>query len=191
VARTRSFDTDAVLRQAMEAFWTHGYGNTSPAQLVEATGLGKSSLYNAFGSKRGLFDQALTRYMQAAVEISATTLFGPGTTRDCVGRFFRRLVDDDLARPHPRGCLLVNTIAEFETKDASMARTLRAVQERSIAALAKRIEKGRREGDVRADIDAPAVAELLFTTLNGLRVATKTQDAATVHRIIDTALTML
>ncbi|MFF3221908.1 TetR/AcrR family transcriptional regulator [Nocardia suismassiliense] len=191
MARTPGFDPDAVLLQAMDAFWTHGYANTSPARLAEVTGLNKSSLYNTFGSKRELFDQALARYQQGAVELTANFLRGPGTTRECIGALLRYLTDNDLARPYPRGCLMVNTITEFDATDAEMARTLRAMQERSIAMLAERIEQGCRDGDVRDGIDPRAAAEFLVNTLNGLRVTTKTHDAATMHRIIDTALTML
>ncbi|MDT7648792.1 MAG: TetR/AcrR family transcriptional regulator, transcriptional repressor for nem operon, partial [Pseudonocardiales bacterium] len=54
----------------MEEFWTHGYANTSPAQLAEATGVGKGSLYNTFGSKRQLFDQALARYGRMGAELA-------------------------------------------------------------------------------------------------------------------------
>lgn len=52
MARPRTFDDDEVIDRAMERFWTHGYTDTSPAQLADATGIGKGSLYNAFGSKR-------------------------------------------------------------------------------------------------------------------------------------------
>ncbi|MFI6041826.1 TetR/AcrR family transcriptional regulator [Nocardia sp. NPDC051321] len=191
MARTKSFDTDTVVLRAMDAFWSHGYANTSPAQLVDATGLNKSSLYNTFGSKRELFDQALARYRQAVVELADKFLHGPGTTGECIGALFRYLVDNDLARPYPRGCLMVNTITEFDGTDAEMTRTLHTMQEHSIAMLAERIDQGRRDGDVRAGIDPRATAEFLVNTLNGLRVTTKTHDAATLHRVIDTAVAML
>ncbi len=44
MGRPRSFDDDAVIDRAMEVFWTHGYANTSPAQLAQATGVAKGSL---------------------------------------------------------------------------------------------------------------------------------------------------
>lgn len=187
----RSFDTETVVDSAVEAFWTHGYANTSPAQLVEATGLGKSSLYNAFGSKRELFDVALARYCQRVLEVAETFLAGAGTARECIAALFHQLIDSDLARQYPRGCLMVNTTAEFDAGDTEMLDALRRMQERLIARLAERIEQGRRSGDVRADIDPQATAEFLFTTLSGLRITTKIHNAATLHRVIDTALGVL
>lgn len=59
MGRTRSFDEAAVVAQAARAFVTSGYEATSLDMLVAATGLHRGSLYGAFGSKRGLFLEAL------------------------------------------------------------------------------------------------------------------------------------
>ena len=37
MGRPREFDEEVVLQRALEAFWTHGYGATSMADLTEAT----------------------------------------------------------------------------------------------------------------------------------------------------------
>ena len=63
VGRPRQFDEDEVLEAAMEAFWANGYEATSLSQLMEATGLHKGSLYQAFGDKHSLFLAALERYL--------------------------------------------------------------------------------------------------------------------------------
>ncbi|NUR84214.1 MAG: helix-turn-helix transcriptional regulator, partial [Nonomuraea sp.] len=62
MARTREFDTDAAVERAMDVFWSRGYAATSIQDLVEATGVGRGSLYAAFGSKEGLYEAALLRY---------------------------------------------------------------------------------------------------------------------------------
>ncbi len=63
MARPRSFDEERALDAAMHAFWANGYEATSTQDLCEATGLGRSSIYNTFTSKHDLFRRALTRYM--------------------------------------------------------------------------------------------------------------------------------
>ncbi len=55
MGRKRSFDEGAVLAAAGRAFLTAGFEGTSIDELVRATGLLRGSLYQAFGSKRGLF----------------------------------------------------------------------------------------------------------------------------------------
>ncbi|MEU1997966.1 TetR/AcrR family transcriptional regulator [Nocardia gamkensis] len=191
MGRPRNFDPDTVVDRAMETFWTHGYANTSPAQLAEATGIGKGSLYNAFGSKRALFDLALDRYDRLGVELAADILNRPGATRDCLAAFLCGLADADLAQPVRRGCLAVNTAMEMAGHDAEIARAVRATQDHMIAALKARIDQGKRDGDVRADTDPRSMAEFLMNTVVGLRVMAKTYDAPTLHRIIDTALATL
>ena len=58
----KSFDTDEVLDNAMSVFWAKGYKVTSMSDLIEATGVNKGSLYNAFGSKKALFREAFLKY---------------------------------------------------------------------------------------------------------------------------------
>ncbi|MEK8070049.1 TetR/AcrR family transcriptional regulator [Rhodococcoides navarretei] len=61
MGRTRSFDEATVVTSAAEQFRSTGYEGTSLDELLRATGLHRGSLYQAFGSKRGLFLAALTR----------------------------------------------------------------------------------------------------------------------------------
>lgn len=191
MGRPRNFETDSVVERAMEAFWTHGYANTSPAQLAEATGIGKGSLYNTFGSKRELFDRAFALYARAGAEMTAELLDGPGTTGECLRNYLRHLVDSDLAQPVRRGCMAVNTAIELASHDAEIAPALHNATEPIITALADRIERGRRDGDIHTNIESRAYAEFLMNTVAGLRVMARTADAPTLHRIIDTALSTL
>jgi TetR/AcrR family transcriptional repressor of nem operon len=191
MGRPRTFDDDVVVDCAMETFWTHGYANTSPAQLAAATGLGKGSLYNAFNSKRELFDRALSRYDTLGAEFAMEFLSRPGSTRECLGSFLRFLVDSDVAGPTRRGCLAVNTAVELSGQDPDMTRAIRTMQGHTIAALAARIEQGRLDGDVDSDVDVSAFAEFLMNTIVGLRVMARTCDAPMLHRIIDSALAAL
>lgn len=191
MGRPRTFDDDLVIERAMEVFWTHGYANTSPAQLAEATGIAKGSLYNAFTSKRELFDRALTRYDDQVSKLAQELLARPGTTHDCIVAALRFIVDADLAEPSPRGCLVGNTAVELAGHDRDIARTIRRMQDHQIAALTARIQQGRVDGDVGADVDAGATAEFLASTLAGLRVMAMTYDAPTLHRIIDSATASL
>ena len=61
----KQFDVEEALEQATRIFWRHGYADASLELLTTATGLGRGSLYGAFGSKDDLFRQALDRYAAA------------------------------------------------------------------------------------------------------------------------------
>lgn len=51
----------------MLAFWKSGYNATSIQELEQATGLKRTSIYNAFGDKRQLFRRALQRYLSTVL----------------------------------------------------------------------------------------------------------------------------
>jgi len=63
MARPREFDEDVVLGKVLSVFWERGYDGTSVEDLVERTGLGRASLYGAFGDKERLFERALALYL--------------------------------------------------------------------------------------------------------------------------------
>lgn len=188
MGRPKNFEPDAVVAQAMETFWTNGYAGTSPAHLVEATGVAKGSLYHTFGSKRELFGKALDLYDRAGSELTEEFLSRPGTARERIRAYLVFLVDTDVAGPVKRGCLAVNTTLEMGGRDAEATRAVHRMTERTIALLAARIRQGQRDGDVAAAVDAEAQARFLMNTIVGLRVMAKTYDGPTLHRVIDTAL---
>jgi TetR/AcrR family transcriptional repressor of nem operon len=65
MGRTRTFEEPAILRAAGEVFRRNGYEGTSIDDLVTALNLHRGSLYNAFGSKRGLFVATLHHHLAA------------------------------------------------------------------------------------------------------------------------------
>ncbi|GAA1687377.1 TetR/AcrR family transcriptional regulator [Glycomyces endophyticus] len=188
MGRPKEFEPDTVVEQAMEAFWTGGYAGTSPADLAEATGVGKGSLYHAFGSKRELFGKALDMYGAAGSELTEAYLNEPGTAKERIRAYLEFLVDTDLDAPVRRGCLAANTALELGGRDPEATDAVRRMTDRTIELLAERLRRGRRDGDVPPEIDPEAQAHLLMNTIVGLRVMARTYDGPVLHRIIDTAL---
>ena len=117
----KQFDVPQALDRAMEVFWTKGYAATSLDALGTATGLGRGSLYGAFGAKDDLFRSCLKRYasrfgeqQQSAVDAHADDPVG------AIEAFFAvvltRIADPTL----PGGCLIAQSAIEAPTlTDAS------------------------------------------------------------------------
>ena len=59
MARPRIFDETLVLVKAKRLFASQGYNGTSIDDLVKVTGMLRGSLYQAFGSKRNMFERIL------------------------------------------------------------------------------------------------------------------------------------
>ena len=58
----KRYNRDDVLDRAIELFRRNGYSATSTAELVDALGMNRKSMYAEFGSKQELFESALERY---------------------------------------------------------------------------------------------------------------------------------
>ena len=65
--RPQQYQPQQVMNAVMHAFWQRGYDGTSLRDLLEATGLSKSSFYEIFASKQNALEQALERYCDTVV----------------------------------------------------------------------------------------------------------------------------
>ncbi len=70
-----------VVAAARDEFWTRGYAATSVDDLTAATGLGKGSLYGAFGDKHDLYLRTLDDYITSSLDDVAAQLREPGVQR--------------------------------------------------------------------------------------------------------------
>ncbi|WP_433170712.1 TetR/AcrR family transcriptional regulator [Actinoallomurus sp. CA-150999] len=192
MARTREFDTDTAVRRAMELFWRRGYEATSIQDLVAATGLGRGSLYAAFGSKDGLYEAALRRYVEMSSAKMTDRLDRDVPIRKVVGDLLLALVDEAAEDADRRGCLVTNTAIERLPHDALSGRivvdALGGVRESIVTALTR----ARERGELPPDTDVPRLADFFLTAIQGLRVMAKAgPDRRRLAGVVETALAVL
>ncbi|RBQ14725.1 TetR/AcrR family transcriptional regulator [Spongiactinospora rosea] len=174
MSRGREFDGERVLEAAMEAFWARGYASTSAQDLVDCTGLGRSSLYNAFAGKHQLYELALRRYLERNTESDIALLEEPGPVKERIRELMLGVVDAELGDPGRRGCLAVNAAIELAGKDEAVTATVRRIFARVEEALTVALERGQREGEVTRERSASALARFVLNAIYGLRVIGKT-----------------
>ena len=116
MGRTPEYDRDAVLAAALRAFWTYGYASTSIDALVEATGLQRSGLYRAFGSKADLFREAVERY--AALRLASVDVAAPPLAQ--LERWFDQGIRGHMVDDAPPGCLLVHSASDLASLDPDL-----------------------------------------------------------------------
>lgn len=171
MTRTIEFERDEVLTRAMHAFWARGFEATSVADLVQATGINRASMYNAFGSKEGLFLAALDHYVDRVNRQRIAVLHDPDlAARTAIRRFFDGLVDFSLGEGKRLGCLLTNTAIELGAKNKDIELRLAGVFSRVQGAFEEVVRRGQRTGEIPADKDPLAVSRFLVATVHGLRV---------------------
>jgi TetR/AcrR family transcriptional repressor of nem operon len=193
MARPRSFDEDEVLRAARDQFWSTGYAGTSVDYILVATGLGKGSLYGAFGDKHRLFLRVFDDYCTAVTEKTRRALDGPDAGA------YRRLrshmlavADATAADVCMRGCLLAKGIAELAAQDPAVGVRGRQTFDALKELIASCVAGAQRAGDLKPDADPARLAGLLLAVLRGIEALGKGGSSpASLRAIAETALAVL
>ncbi len=192
MARPKAFEPDQALDAAMGVFWAKGFEATSVADLVEATGVNRASLYGTFGDKDRLFLASLQRYCDQRVETMIDRLERPGLPLGNIRAVFESIVDRVEREGDRRGCFLCNSAVELGQHDPAV----RGIVEAHLRAIAAGFEdalmRAQVAGDLPVELDAPAVALTLASQVNGLRVFAKAGfSPAELRRIAETTLGLI
>ena len=169
MGRPREFDPDQVLDQALELFWQKGYEGASLSDIVHATGIGKASLYAAFGNKEAFFRKVLDRYHQR-LNGCITDLLAAPTARAGVERLLLRRAELLTQAGHPHGCLAINSDLVGRDGTASVRRELIARRAATERLIRERLERARQEGELPATTDSADLARYVTTLIQGLSV---------------------
>lgn len=178
--RPPAFDRTDVVARAVNAFFESGYDGTTLADLEAATGVDRSTLYNSFGGKHGLYEMATSSYLDRA----EASLFGPLHDREVDGwtairEFIERLRLGLVSSvENSPGCLIVNDMAARSAPQAAV-RYRQSLEAGLVAALER-----------TGAPDTRARAGVLSTVVVGLNLVSKsTGDTAEVSRLIDDLVT--
>jgi TetR/AcrR family transcriptional repressor of nem operon len=192
MARKREFDEDEALEKALLVFHRQGYAATSMQDLVDHMGIGRGSLYEAFGSKEQLFARALTRYAERSMDMMVECLEAADDPVQGIRDLLHRTVENHAGNPDRSGCMVVNTIVELAPQDPAFADTFRSVWSRLEAMLEAALARAQREGRIDPGRSPKALARFLVGTIQGLAVRGKYDpDRQGLADVADTALAAL
>jgi TetR/AcrR family transcriptional repressor of nem operon len=119
LGRQPDFDRDAVIAAAVDAFWQKGFAATTLSDLEAATGIDRSTIYNSFGGKDGLYHSATAAYVDRSTEVLFDVLHtGTRGLADII-EFLDRLAVMFGNDNQPNGCLIVNAMAGHADHDAT------------------------------------------------------------------------
>ncbi|MCP9947360.1 TetR/AcrR family transcriptional regulator [Actinomadura madurae] len=170
MARPRSFDEKQVLNAVRDQFWDAGYAATSLEDLMRVSGLGKGSLYAAFGDKRQLFLRALRSYTDDSHGHLRDALAETPRALDALRMLLEAPIDTDTRR----GCLLANSTCELGNADPEVLDHAHRAYETSTALIADCVARAQREGDLPAETDPIALARALLAAQQGLVFMSRT-----------------
>ncbi|QUS39769.1 TetR/AcrR family transcriptional regulator [Tardiphaga alba] len=168
MGRPREFDVDSALDLALHVFWRKGYEGASMADLTEAMGITKPSLYAAFGNKEELFRKALDRYVDGPGAYFRTGL-EKTTARGVVEHILYESVNA-VTDPNNPGCLAVQGALCCGEAAETIKQELTSRRNKGELDLRARFDRAVAEGDLPADADAGDLARYISAILQGMAV---------------------
>ncbi|ADB51728.1 TetR/AcrR family transcriptional regulator [Conexibacter woesei] len=187
--RPRTFDRDAALRRAMEVFWERGYEGVSLADLTTEMGIASPSLYAAFGSKEGLFREAVALYGTLEGGATARALAVQSTARAAIEAMLRDNAAGYTTPGRPTGCMVVLAATNVSPANQGIGDFMAEQRRTAREDVRARIARGVADGDVGPETDVDALAAYVATVLHGLSFEARDGVSCdTLNAIVDRAM---
>lgn len=190
--RVKQFKEEEVLNKAVELFWKKGYHATSIQDLVDHLGINRASLYATFGGKKQLFDRSFLKYRMSNTVGLAAFLDAQADVKIGLTNLFEMAVNETVNDCDKKGCFVVNTTTELTPADAELQNILLehiGVIENLFYLF---LLKGEERGDFAEGKNLNAIANLIFTLYNGIKVVAKIQpDKKKLLSSLDAVLLLL
>lgn len=188
--RPSAFDHEKALEKALKVFWSRGYEGASMAELTEAMGINRPSIYAAFGNKEELFRKALGKYLSGPVAYVAEAMSEP-TARQVVEKFLTKSAEFLSDKNHPHGCMIVQGALTCGQGSEQIQHELIAYRHGHEEALRQRFELAQTQSDLPGEINPSELAKYIATIHQGMSVqatsgATREQLLAIVRQVLKT-----
>lgn len=155
----------------MNLFWERGYGGASMKQIERALDMRPGSIYATFGSKDGLFTEALATYAHSAGDEFREHLATYSSILDGLQDYLRRLArQSGPGEEAPsQACMIVKTLLEASNTNPAMADQANTLLNAIEQSLTELLEQAKRQGELAPDTHCARLARLLQSQIIGLR----------------------
>ena len=175
----------------MTVFWEQGYEASSTDDLLRAMGIGRQSLYDAFGDKRRLYLETVRLY-EAEMAYAFSRHLAAAASPLAALRGYLLAIADGTTDERARGCLFVNATTEMARTDGDVRDAVRSIDGRCVAAFEGLVREAKGRGEVGPEVDERVAANHLLNTMRGLRVSAKAGvPADTLRGVVSMALACL
>jgi len=186
--RPSNFDHEEALEKALHVFWARGYEGASMAELTDALGINKPSIYAAFGNKEELFRKALARYTSGPAAFVREAMKEP-TVRQVVEKFLLLAVDFFSDRSTPNGCMIVQAALTGGQGSSEIQQELIAYRKNFETSFRERFDLAKEQGDLPQHVNTKQLAKYIATIHQGMSVqATSGATREELSAIVEMAL---
>jgi TetR/AcrR family transcriptional repressor of nem operon len=157
---------EKILDEATQVFHRKGFLTTTINDLLTTTGMTKGNLYFHFASKEDLGLEVLRRAQGAFGRFLGDALQGetPGARLD---NFFQQALERNRSQGFVGGCLFGNTALEACDNAPPFAELVTELFCEWIVRLEETIQAAQASGQVRQDLPASDLAEMVVATIEG------------------------
>lgn len=192
--RNKEFNPEEITHKAMKVFWLRGYEGTSIQDLVDGTGLSRSSLYGTFKNKHYLYQQALKHYSSITSD-NIALISSEGEVKVLLRSLLEKIADDEINDHNQRGCFVANASLELAGHDAEVASLVLHNFNRLQIAFENLVKRGQVMGEIPQDKDPTALSFFILNNIQGMRVLSKgfpvEQRKSILYPIIDSIICCL
>ncbi|PCJ98943.1 MAG: TetR family transcriptional regulator [Flavobacteriaceae bacterium] len=168
--RIEEFDKELVLQKAMNVFWEKGYNGTSMQDLVDATALNRSSIYNSFGSKLSLYQATLQQYQKGGNAYFQRALLKAKSPLEAIRLIFEGFLPEMVNDNDDMGCFVMNCTAEMGNQNLDVRKWLLNIQANTLSMFQGLIEDGQEQGIINKEQDSKSYAYYVFNAFQGFRM---------------------
>ena len=173
MSRTKSFDENKALEAAMYLFWRKGYANTSMQDIEKAMNLKRTSIYNAFGNKRSLFQQSLMFYLDTILVRFVSVLEQDGTAKQSIKNALNEVIELHYNHDNPGGCMVVLSLLESNQHDEKTNMMINSAIRQLRDAVIKSLKRGKKNGEFKNTIQYQSFANQVVALITGSIVLAK------------------
>ncbi len=193
--RTKGAATrDQILNAAARLIHIQGYQCTTLDDVLRESGVGKGNFYYYFKSKEDLGYAIIDRTTRAFLERSLGPAFADAEADPIaqIHTFLDRVLEAQRQRNCVGGCIMGNLASELSDVHEGFRQRLAGIFDIWRTHLAEAVSRSQGCGRLRADVDAPRLAQFLVAGLEGAILLSKVaKDITVMERCVEELKTHL
>lgn len=163
---------EKIIHESLKLFSLKGFLSTSTQDILKAANTSKGGLYNHFQSKEALFLAVLSEARKIWREKTLTGLNQIEKPVEKVKKLLENYRDRYLkdTKNFPGGCIFVALSVELDDQRPHLAREINEGYSRLKVMINSFLEQGKESGELRDEVDAKSVTEMIFAGMLGASV---------------------
>jgi len=163
---------EKIIRESLKLFSLKGFLSTSIQDIMKETRASKGGLYNYFKSKDDILLAVLSEARKVWRERNLAGLDRIEKPVEKVRKLLENYRDRYLKdrETFPGGCLFVTLSVELDDQRPDFSRELNEGFVRLKAMIRRNLDQGKKNGDLRGEVNTEAVTEMIFSGMLGASV---------------------